>query len=196
MNAKDFLNPASMLTPGIAGAMTTGLAMPLVFAFDLKYKWVALALSLIISYLVVSAHDWKLSRIQNAAYWFLNGLIIFSVSVGAGVNINQPPDAIATETDPKIKEILMKLNAQKERDEEKAGSAFWISSANAAPGDEESHTISAQPDTSPEGVSEPGKKTSPHADLSEEEIKMLQRYLEDEKKIIQQQQQYQQRWSW
>lgn len=196
METKDFLNPTSMMTPGIAGAMTTGLTMPLVFAFDLKYKWVALVLSLVISYLVVSAYNWNLSRIESVAYWLLNSLIIFSVSVGAGVNINQPPDVTATEMDPTIKAILMKLNNEKVRNEEKLGSTFWISSAYAASGNEQNYNLETPQHTSQERVSEQAQEPRPLSDLSEEEIKTLQHYFEGEKKYIQQQQQYKKRWSW
>lgn len=36
---KDFINPTSMLTPGIAGGLSASVAMPLVVRFDLKYPW-------------------------------------------------------------------------------------------------------------------------------------------------------------
>jgi hypothetical protein len=196
MNTNDFLNPTSMLTPGIAGAMTTGLALPLVLSFELKYKWVALLLSLIISYLVVSDHDWKLSKIKGVVYWLLNGLIIFSVSVGAGININQPPNIATTETDPNIKEILMKFHTQqKENERLTTGSSFWISSAHADTTNQDAinHSTHKAPSDGHFGLQ---KQNKTHPKLTQKELKILERYLKNEKEAIEQQKRYHKRWSW
>jgi hypothetical protein len=194
MNAKEFINPTSMLTPGIAGALTTGLTMPLALAFDLKYKWVALSISLLISYLIVSNKEWEFSKLKSAAYWFINGLIIFSVSVGAGTNINPPPSTSANQVAPEIEEILKKLSAFDIIDSEKLGSSFWISNAYADSSNEEPvnhHTNQVAGGNNLNNGSEESDE-----ELSRDEVKMLKQYFTNEKKQIDQQEQYNKRWSW
>src|SRR5919109_4759486 len=77
----DFLNPKSMLTPGIAGSVTmfivNGLAIPFP---DLPSRYVALALSFALGALAL--HAAKMTLIERVAYWFVNSLIIFVVGFG------------------------------------------------------------------------------------------------------------------
>jgi len=88
----DFLNPKSMLTPGIAGALMMFLANALCAAFpEVAFRYVALGLSFAIGLVVLQAAKIQLS--EKAAYWFLNSLIIFSTGVGASniaANIEAP----------------------------------------------------------------------------------------------------------
>lgn len=109
--AKDFLSPYSMLTPGLAGAITTGIAMPLVVSFDLKFKWVALVIGFMIALLIVLQFKKGISRLERAIYCVLNTLIIFSVSVGAGVNLNPPPQLNPSPIDHSIRELIERSQA-------------------------------------------------------------------------------------
>ena len=79
--SKEFLQPNSMLTPGIAGGVVTLIANTLWVQFALPAKWVALTISVIISFIVIKEVTGNLYL--KATYLVLNALIIFSVSMGA-----------------------------------------------------------------------------------------------------------------
>lgn len=87
----DFLNPNSMLTPGIAGGLATTIAMPLAFSFGWKIPLLVLAVSFLLSLLIVSGFDAKIPWTKRSIYCVLNTLIIFSASIGAARQIDQPP---------------------------------------------------------------------------------------------------------
>ena len=77
---KEFLNPSSMLTPGIAGAVTMTIANTLSAQFGLNAAVVALLCSFLIGLLVVTAKtvpSWK-----KYAYYVFNSLVIFTMAVG------------------------------------------------------------------------------------------------------------------
>jgi hypothetical protein len=76
---KEFLNPKSMLTPGVAGAVTMLISNTLWFQFELPQKWTALTVSFLLGLIVVAA---DLPVWQRLAYWVINSLIIFSVGAG------------------------------------------------------------------------------------------------------------------
>ena len=88
----DFLNPKSMLTPGIAGALMMFLANALCATFpEIAFRYVALGLSFALGLIVFRAA--KIGLTEKATYWFLNSLIIFSTGVGASniaANIERP----------------------------------------------------------------------------------------------------------
>ena len=86
---KDFLNPKSMMTPGIAGGLTVSISMTLVNAFNLEFTWVSLSISFLFGLLIVLS--FKESLLLRCLYCILNSLIIFSVSFGAGKTIDPPP---------------------------------------------------------------------------------------------------------
>jgi hypothetical protein len=88
---KDFLNPASILTPGIAGGLTASISFPLTFQFHLPFKWVALVVSFIIGLLIVISFKEKIPKLLRTLYCVLNSLIIFSVSVGTGMTVDPIP---------------------------------------------------------------------------------------------------------
>jgi hypothetical protein len=93
---KDFLNPNSMLTPGMAGGLTTSITMPLALSFGLKVPWVTLSVSALFALLIVLAIKERLSKLQRIVYFILNSLIIFSISLGTAFNLDRmpkPPDA-------------------------------------------------------------------------------------------------------
>ena len=86
---EQFLNPRSMITPGIAGGMIMLLANSVCFVFpDIPFRYVAFALSFLIGFGTVAAGGEHLAK--KAVYWVANSLIIFSMGIGAsniGANI-------------------------------------------------------------------------------------------------------------
>jgi len=86
---KDFLNPNSMLTPGIAGGLTVTISMAIVTAFNLKFPWISLIVSFLFGLLVIIPLKERI--VVRALYCILNALIIFSVSFGTGKTIDPQP---------------------------------------------------------------------------------------------------------
>lgn len=88
---KDFVNPKSMLTPGVAGGLTMAITNTLYAQFGMSQKYTGLILSFLFALIVFNATG--ISRWQRAVYFILNGLIIFSVAVGTNAvgNIASPP---------------------------------------------------------------------------------------------------------
>jgi hypothetical protein len=78
--ARDFLNPNSMMTPGLAGGMTMLVTNAVCQHFPFEPAQVGLALSFLFGLLVLatSAPMWK-----RLVYYLLNSLIIFCVAAGA-----------------------------------------------------------------------------------------------------------------
>ena len=80
----EFLNPKSMLTPGMAGAVTMMIANTLWVQFGCTPKWSGIAISfgfgLLVFFASVGAPLW-----HRMTLYFLNSMIIFSMSVGANV---------------------------------------------------------------------------------------------------------------
>lgn len=93
----DFLNPNSMLTPGIAGSITMMIANTLSFNFNFDPKITALIICLLLGLLVLA--ELKVALWQKPIYYIINVLVIFSVSVGANnvgvssgsINPDNPP---------------------------------------------------------------------------------------------------------
>ena len=81
LEVNDFLNPKSMLTPGLAGGLTMVISTTLWVHFGLPQKWTALAISLAISLLVVRTQNIPLW--ERIIYYGLNTLFIFSMGLGA-----------------------------------------------------------------------------------------------------------------
>lgn len=79
LEMKDFLNPASMLTPGLAGSMTMLITNALSVQFELTPSWTGLLISFLCGTLVFIA---GVSLAQRLVYYVLNSLIIFSVAAG------------------------------------------------------------------------------------------------------------------
>jgi len=80
---KDFLNPNSMLTPGIAGGITMMIANSLWVNFDFPPKFTAIILCLLLGLMVLA--ELKAPLWQKPVYYIINVLIIFSVSAGSNV---------------------------------------------------------------------------------------------------------------
>lgn len=89
----DFLNPKSMLTPGVAGALMMFLANAVCAAFpEAAFRYVALGMSFALGLVVFQTATIRFG--EKATYWLLNSLIIFSTGVGASniaANIEQAP---------------------------------------------------------------------------------------------------------
>jgi len=81
----EFLNPKSMVTPGMAGALVMFLSNAVCFQFpEIAPRWAALLLSFALGGFVITAA--KLRYLQAAGFWLINSLIIFAVAAGsAGV---------------------------------------------------------------------------------------------------------------
>jgi hypothetical protein len=78
---KEFLNPSSMLTPGIAGAVAMTIANTLNAQFGFNAAVVALLCSFLIGLLVATAKtvpSWK-----KYVYYVFNSLVIFTMAVGS-----------------------------------------------------------------------------------------------------------------
>ena len=184
--AKDFLSPYSMLTPGLAGAITTGIAMPLVVSFDLKFKWVALVIGFMLALLIVLQFKKGISRLERAIYCVLNTLIIFSVSVGAGVNLNPPPQLNPSPIDHSIRELIERSQASDSISD--VIGFLGVPSAHAQEPEEEGHTEN--------DIRERPTEERDQPKLTEEEIRRLQEYMQQQEKQKEEQQKYYQRWSW
>jgi len=77
----EFLNPKSMLTPGVAGGLTMLMTNSLTSQFGLLPNYTGLALSFLFGLLVFQTTV-QLPWPKLAAYYVVNSLIIFSVAIG------------------------------------------------------------------------------------------------------------------
>src|SRR4051812_41897392 len=85
----DFLNPKSMLTPGVAGALVMLITNTICFNFaELPHRWVGLALSAAVGLLVIAKG--RLPALQKLIFYVLNTLIIFSVGMGTANFVATP----------------------------------------------------------------------------------------------------------
>ncbi len=110
LKVSDFLNPKSMLTPGIAGAVIMLVTNTLWVQFGFPQKWTALILSFMLgslSFIHGAVPPW-----QKVIYYVLNSLIIFSVGIGT--------NAVGT-----------KIGASNNSSVNQSGSIFSINSAYA-----------------------------------------------------------------
>lgn len=88
----DFLNPTSILTPGIAGGMATTIALPLATNFGFSIPWITLGASLLLSLAIVSRFETNIALSHRSLYCILNTLIIFSTSAGASGQLDRHPE--------------------------------------------------------------------------------------------------------
>ncbi len=80
MKKQDFLNPKSMITPGVAGGIVMLITNSLIGQFDLSGPKVALGLSFLVGTLVFLAKT--VPPWQRVIYYVLNSLIIFATATG------------------------------------------------------------------------------------------------------------------
>jgi hypothetical protein len=104
MKWKEFLNPRSMLTPGIAGSMVMVIANTLWVEFMVPQKWTALVLSFVL--LIPILLRFSANIFEKLIYFSFNGLIVFSLAVNtnfAGRQLQQiaaGDKEVAMETSP------------------------------------------------------------------------------------------------
>lgn len=91
---QEFINPKSMLTPGVAGAFMMFLVNGISFQFpEVPNRYLGIFLSFVIGAIVwFSETEGKSIVLQKVIYWFLNSLIIFVVGFGTA---NLAADAAA-----------------------------------------------------------------------------------------------------
>jgi hypothetical protein len=90
----EFLNPKSMLTPGLAGAMTMAITNALCSNFALPRPIIALTLSVLLALLTVGAATMPIW--QKGLFTIFNSLFIFAMAVGTstlGAASAAPPQA-------------------------------------------------------------------------------------------------------
>ncbi len=100
----DFVNPKSMLTPGILGGVIMFITNSVCCQFTIPPRWVGLFLSFLFGLLVLKAET--LSRWQRAVYYVLNSLVIFSMAFGTakiGVELDRKP--VSTQAENSIQEM-------------------------------------------------------------------------------------------
>ena len=93
MKSQDFLNPSSMITPGVAGGIVMLITNSLINQFDLSGPKVALGLSFLVGALVFLARTvpfW-----QRVIYYVLNSLIIFAMATGTAFVGNKAEAKVA-----------------------------------------------------------------------------------------------------
>jgi hypothetical protein len=78
----EFLNPKSMLTPGLAGALTMLITNTLATQFGLWPNYTGLLISFLFGSLVFLSQS-TVSWLGRFLYYLLNSLVIFSVAMGA-----------------------------------------------------------------------------------------------------------------
>jgi hypothetical protein len=93
-NTQDFINPKSMLTPGLAGGLVMIVVNGLTSAFpELPPRYLALGFSLLLALVVLSSQEMESAKVHmKCVYWLINGLIIFAVGFGTA---NLAADATA-----------------------------------------------------------------------------------------------------
>ncbi|MBV9576905.1 MAG: hypothetical protein JO149_09805 [Gammaproteobacteria bacterium] len=99
MKWNDFLNPRSMLTPGVAGTAIMLVANMLWLEFMLPQKYTALILSFL--FIIFVLMRFSASWMENILYFIFNGFIIFALAANTnfvGRKIQEfisPPETIA-----------------------------------------------------------------------------------------------------
>jgi hypothetical protein len=78
----EFLNPKSMLTPGLAGALTMLITNALSSQFGLKPNYTGLVVSFTFGLIIIRAAS-RVRFFERCVYYGLNSLVIFSVAMGA-----------------------------------------------------------------------------------------------------------------
>lgn len=80
---KEFLNPKSMLTPGVAGSLMMFLVNGIAFQFpEIPPRYLALVLSFIIGSIIWFSESSRTSVFQKSIFWILNSLVILVVGFG------------------------------------------------------------------------------------------------------------------
>lgn len=91
----DFLKSKAMMTPGVAGAMTTMITGTLVSQFGLPGNWTGLVISLLMGLAVWA--DKSVVIYQRIVFYLINSLTIYAVAIGvntAGMAISHGEEGI------------------------------------------------------------------------------------------------------
>src|SRR5689334_2715899 len=78
--AKEFLNPKSMLTPGVAGGLTMLITNSVSTQFDFPANYTGLIVSSLLAFLIIKGVQavWQ----ELATLFILNSLMSFSIAIG------------------------------------------------------------------------------------------------------------------
>ncbi len=183
---KDFLNPHSMLTPGVAAGLTVTTSMPVALAFGLSVKWLALVVSCLLGLLIILAIKDPMSPLQRSVYYLLNSLIIFSTALGAGISIDSPPRPPSPPNallNPSLGSLQLPAVLG-------IGTAYAEESRVRA----ESHSPQIPPDKPNHAVSP--RFPSAMAIVAERQIELKKMYEQQKKEYQQRLKAYERRWSW
>jgi hypothetical protein len=182
-DSKDFLNPNSMLTPGLAGGMAVSISMPVAMAFGISVKWIVLVVSVLLGLLIIVAIKDSLSFLQRSIYFMLNSLIIFSTALGAGVGIDSPPV-------PPV-QVSLQTPIQSLRISQ------FLGINNALAGNDDPMPV---PDVEDKPVDNPdslrAEQPAPVVDNSPEPPEHLKSFQQLQKEYQEKLKAYQKRWSW
>jgi MFS superfamily sulfate permease-like transporter len=80
---EDFFNSKTILTPGIAGGLTTLTTGVVSSQFNLPGKWIALLISFLLAIVIFYLDQHTLKIPLKVIFVILNTLIVFAVAVGA-----------------------------------------------------------------------------------------------------------------
>ncbi len=195
VEVKDFLNPNSMLTPGMAGGLTTSITVPLALSFGLKVPWVTLSVSALFALLIVLAIKERLSDLHRLVYFVLNTLIIFSISLGTAFNLDRMPkpsemdlqsQAKATMAQPLAQIVIDGLGIYNAHADDTSTEAIRRSRANTG------KIMSVTPSEHSTTWSVDSKPALAPKHGSDDPDKRIQRDREYQEQL----RQYRQRWSW
>ena len=91
----DFLKSKAMMTPGVAGALTTMITGTLVSQFGLPGNWTGLVISLLLGLAVWA--DKSVAIYHRIIYYVINSLTIYAVAIGvntAGMAISYSSERV------------------------------------------------------------------------------------------------------
>ncbi len=89
----DFLNPESMITPGVAGSITFALTNALTMQFNLPTRWTGIVISFMLGTIVFKAK--KLPIWNKIVLYVLNSLIIFAFATGTTYYATEAKEKLA-----------------------------------------------------------------------------------------------------
>ncbi len=167
-----------MMTPGIAGSLVLVISLPLTKYFQIKFAWVALLLSFLVSLAIIGKSKTSTFSVQGLTYFVLNAFIIFSACTGAQERILPGP------TEPVIDPGTLKalgINTS-----ELQGISLPYLAPRDAYAQDPPQTSQPQPNLSTQGTNAPqGQDTPPSAageqtgpQLSPQQMQQLQNYLQ------------------
>ncbi|MCK5052290.1 MAG: hypothetical protein KAS53_11250 [Candidatus Cloacimonetes bacterium] len=89
----DFLNPESMITPGLAGSITFALTNALTMQLNLPVRWTGIVISFMLGTIVFKAK--KLPIWNKLVLYILNSLIIFAFATGTTYYADEAKEKLA-----------------------------------------------------------------------------------------------------